>query len=199
MSADEREDGQMPRLQIIIASTRPGRVGLPVARWFEARAREHGAFEVEVVDLLERKLPFMDEPNHPRLAQYTHQHTKDWSAAVQAADAFVFVTPEYNHGLTAPLKNAIDFLHSEWQYKPVGFVSYGGVAGGTRAVQMLKQVVATLKMTPLFEAVTITFVARFIDDEGEFVPDEPLEQSVKPMLDELLRVSRALAALRAPA
>jgi NAD(P)H-dependent FMN reductase len=141
----------------------------------------------------------MDEPNHPRLAQYTHQHTKDWSAAVQAADAFVFVTPEYNYGLTAPLKNAIDFLHSEWQYKPVGFVSYGGVAGGTRAVQMLKQVVTTLKMTPLFEAVTITYVARFIDDEGEFVPDETLEQSVKPMLDELLRVSRALAALRAPA
>jgi NAD(P)H-dependent FMN reductase len=189
----------MPRLQIIIASTRPGRVGLPVARWFEAQARAHGAFEVEVVDLLERKLPFMDEPNHPRLAQYTHQHTKDWSAAVQAADAFVFVTPEYNYGLTAPLKNAIDFLHSEWQYKPVGFVSYGGVAGGTRAVQMLKQVVTTLKMTPLFEAVTITYVARFIDDEGEFVPDETLEQSVKPMLDELLRVSRALAVLRAPA
>jgi NAD(P)H-dependent FMN reductase len=189
----------MPRLQIIIASTRPGRVGLPVSRWFEARAREHAAFDVEVVDLLELDLPFMDEPNHPRLAQYTHQHTKDWSAAVQAADAFVFVTPEYNYGFTAPLKNAIDFLHSEWQYKPVGFVSYGGVAGGTRAVQMMKQVVTTLKMTPLFEAVTIPFVAQFLDDEGEFVPNEMLEQSVKPMLDELLRVSQALAGLRAPA
>jgi len=189
----------MPRLQIIIASTRPGRVGLPVGRWFEAQARAHGAFELELVDLLELKLPFMDEPNHPRLAQYTHRHTKEWSASVQAADAFVFVTPEYNYGFTAPLKNAIDFLHSEWQYKPVGFVSYGGVAGGTRAVQMLKQIVTTLKMTPVFEAVTIPFVAQFIDDEGEFLPNEMIEQSVKPMLDELLRVSAALAGLRAQA
>jgi NAD(P)H-dependent FMN reductase len=186
----------MLKLQIIIASTRPGRVGLPVGRWFDAQARAHGAFEVELVDLLELGLPFMDEPNHPRLAQYTHQHTKDWSAKVQAADAFVFVTPEYNYGFTAPLKNAIDYLHTEWQYKPVGFVSYGGVAGGTRAVQMLKQVVTTLKLTPVFEAVTVPFVAQFIDDEGDFVPNEMIVQSVRPMLDELLRVSEALAGLR---
>lgn len=187
----------MPRLQVVIASTRPGRVGLPVGRWFSGRARAHGAFEVEVADLLELDLPFMDEPNHPRLGQYTHQHTKDWSARVKAADAFAFVTPEYNYGLTAPLKNAIDFLHTEWQYKPVGFVSYGGVAGGTRAVQMLKLVVTTLKMTPLFEAVTVPFVAQFIDDEGEFVPSEMIDQSANAMLDELLRVSEALAVLRA--
>jgi NAD(P)H-dependent FMN reductase len=186
----------MPKLQIIIASTRPGRVGLPVGRWFDARAREHGAFDVELVDLLELDLPFMDEPNHPRLAQYNQRHTKEWSAKVHAADAFVFVTPEYNYGFTAPLKNAIDFLHAEWQYKPVGFLSYGGVAGGTRAVQMLKQIVTTLKMTPVFEAVTVPFVAQFIDDEGDFVPNEMIEQSVKPMLDELLRVSEALVALR---
>ena len=186
----------MPTLQILIASTRPGRVGLPVGRWLDARAREHGAFAVELVDLLELDLPFMDEPNHPRLAQYSQRHTKEWSAKVQAADAFVFVTPEYNYGFTAPLKNAIDFLHAEWQYKPVGFLSYGGVAGGTRAVQMLKQIVTTLKMTPVFEAVTVPFVAQFIDDEGDFVPNEMIEQSVKPMLDELLRVSEALVGLR---
>ncbi len=186
----------MPRLQIVIASTRPGRVGLPVGRWFDGQARAHGAFEVELVDLLELDLPFMDEPNHPRLGQYTHQHTKDWSARVKAADAFVFVMPEYNYSLTAPLKNAIDFLHQEWQYKPVGFVSYGGIAGGTRAVQMLKQVVTTLKLTPLSEAVTVPFVVQFIDDEGEFVPNEVIEQSAKAMLDELLRVSAALAVLR---
>ncbi len=186
----------MPRLQIIIASTRPGRVGLPVGRWFDARAREHGAFEVELVDLLELDLPLMDEPNHPRLSQYTQQHTKDWSAKVNAADAFVLITPEYNYGFTAPLKNAIDYLHSEWRYKPVGFVSYGGVAGGTRAVQMLKQILTTLKMTPVFEAVTVPFVAQFIDDDGGFVPNDMIEQSVKPMLDELLRVTEALAELR---
>jgi NAD(P)H-dependent FMN reductase len=187
----------MPRLQVVIASTRPGRVGLPVGRWFGGRARAHGAFEVEVADLLELDLPFMDEPNHPRLGQYTHQHTKDWSAKVKAADAFVFVTPEYNYGFTAPLKNAIDFLHTEWQYKPVGFVSYGGVAGGTRAVQMLKLVVTTLKMTPLLEAVTVPFVAQFIDDEGEFVPSEMIDQAANAMLDELVRVGEALAVLRA--
>ena len=185
-----------PKLLVVIASTRPGRVGLPVGRWFDGQVRAHGAFEVEVADLLEINLPFMDEPNHPRLGQYTHQHTKDWSATVKAADAFAFVTPEYNYSLTAPLKNAIDFLHTEWQYKPVGFVSYGGVSGGTRAVQMLKQVVTTLKMTPLPEAVSIPFVARFIDDEGDFVPDEMIEQSAQAMLSELLRVSEALAVLR---
>ena len=183
-------------LLIVIASTRPGRVGLPVGRWFESQAREHGAFEVQVADLLELDLPFMDEPNHPRLGQYTQEHTKEWAAKVGAADAFAFVMPEYNYGFTAPLKNAIDYLHSEWQYKPVGFVSYGGVSGGTRAVQMLKQVVTTLKLTPLFEAVTIPFVAQFIDDEGDFAPNEMIEQSGKAVLDELVRVSAALAVLR---
>jgi NAD(P)H-dependent FMN reductase len=186
----------MPRLQVVIGSTRPGRVGLPVGRWFAAHARAHGAFDVELVDLLELDLPFMDEPNHPRLGQYTHQHTKDWSAKVAAADAFVFVTPEYNYGLTAPLKNAIDFLHNEWLYKPVGFVSYGGVAGGTRAVQMLKLVLTTLKMTPLFEAVTVPFVAQFIDDEGGFIANDVIDQAADTMLDELLRVGQALAPLR---
>jgi NAD(P)H-dependent FMN reductase len=185
-----------PKLLVVIVSTRPGRVGLPVGRWFDAQARAHGAFEVEVADLLEIGLPFMDEPNHPRLRQYTHQHTKDWSATVDAADAFAFVMPEYNYSLTAPFKNAIDFLHNEWQYRPVGFVSYGGVSGGMRAVQMAKQVVTTLKMTPLPEAVTIPFVARFVDDEGDFVPDEPIEQAANVMLSELLRVSEALAVLR---
>jgi NAD(P)H-dependent FMN reductase len=189
----------MPTLQIIIASTRPGRVGLPVGQWFETRARAQGGFEVEVVDLAELKLPFMDEPNHPRLRKYTHQHTRDWSAKVDAADAFVFVMPEYNYGFNAPIKNAIDFLHVEWQYKPVGFVSYGGISAGTRAVQMLKQVVSTLKMTPLPEAVSIPFVAQFIDDEGEIKANEVMEQSADAMLVELVRVEQALRPLRSSA
>jgi NAD(P)H-dependent FMN reductase len=187
----------MPRLQIIIASTRPGRVGLPVAMWLEAQARAHGAFELDVADLAELDLPLMDEPNHPRLRQYTHQHTKDWSARVHSADAFVFVMPEYNYGFNAPLKNAIDFLHYEWHYKAVGFVSYGGVAAGTRAVQMIKQVVTALKMTPLFEAVSIPFVAQFIDDEGEVQANETMEKAAGAMLDELVRVTDALTPLRA--
>jgi NAD(P)H-dependent FMN reductase len=128
----------MATLQIIIASTRPGRAGLPIGQWFHERALGHGGFDIDLVDLADLNLPFMDEPSHPRLRRYTHQHTRDWSARVEAADAFVFVTPEYNHGFNAPLKNAIDYLHDEWRHKPVGFVSYGGVAAGTRAVQMLK-------------------------------------------------------------
>jgi NAD(P)H-dependent FMN reductase len=185
-----------PKLLIVIASTRPGRVGLPVGRWFEAHARAHGAFEVEVADLAEIALPFMDEPNHPRLRQYTHKHTKDWSATVDAADAFALVMPEYNFGFTAPLKNAIDYLHMEWVYKPVGLVSYGGISAGTRAAQMIKQVLSTLKMYPLPEAVSIPFVAKFIDDEGVLQPNEVMEQAATAMLDETLRMAGALKGLR---
>jgi NAD(P)H-dependent FMN reductase len=179
------------KLMILIASTRPGRVGLPVAEWFERIAREHGSFEVEVADLLELDLPMMDEPNHPRFRDYTKQHTKDWSAQVAAADAFAFVMPEYNYGFNAPLKNAIDYLHFEWQYKPVGFVSYGGISAGTRAVQMLKQVVTTLKMTPLPEAVSIPFVAQFLDDDRVVQANETMEQAARAVLDELARVAPA--------
>jgi NAD(P)H-dependent FMN reductase len=186
----------MPTLQIIIASTRPGRVGLPVAQWFAARASKHGAFEIDLADLLEIGLPFVDEPNHPRLRQYTQQHTRDWSARVDAADAFAIVLPEYNYSMPATIKNAIDFLHFEWQYKPVGLVSYGGVSAGTRSAQVLKQVLSTLKMFPLAEAVSIPFVHQFIDDEGELQPNETMEKAADAMLDELVRVEAALRPLR---
>jgi NAD(P)H-dependent FMN reductase len=186
----------MPRLSIIIASTRPGRVGLPVAEWFRDQAIDHGGFEVEVVDLAEVNLPLLDEPNHPRFRQYVHQHTKDWSAIVDSSDAFVIVMPEYNYGFNAAIKNAIDYLHHEWTYKPVGFVSYGGVSAGTRAVQMLKQVVTTLKMTPVPEAVSIPFVTQFIDEDGKVQANEVMETSAKAMLDELLRFESALHPLR---
>jgi NAD(P)H-dependent FMN reductase len=192
-------DSRKPRLYVIIASTRPGRRGLPVGQWAYERATRHGALEVELVDLAEVALPFMDEPNHPRLHQYTHKHTMDWSNKIEAADAFVFVTPEYNYGMNAPLKNAIDYLHREWQYKPVGFVSYGGVAAGTRAVQMTKQVITTLKMTPLVESVPIPFVNQFFDDEDHFTPSDSIETAFTTMLNELVRVESALRPLRAPA
>ena len=189
----------MPKLAILIASTRPGRAGLPIAQWFRARAQAHARFEIELLDLAELNLPMMDEPNHPRLRRYTQQHTKDWSAMVEGFDAFVFVTCEYNNGYPAPLKNAIDYLHHEWHYKPVAFVSYGGVAAGTRSVQQLKQVVTTLKMTPLSEAVNIPFHTQFIDEEGAVQANEVMEQAADTMLDELLRTEAALRSLRVPA
>jgi NAD(P)H-dependent FMN reductase len=188
----------MPTLTIIVGSTRPGRAGQPIAEWFADRARTHAGFDVEVADLAEIGLPLLDEPNHPRLEQYTKQHTKDWSAIVDRADAVVFVTPEYNYGYPAALKNAIDFLHREWRDKPAGFVSYGGVAAGTRAVQQLKQVVTTLRMTPVFDSVNIPFHAQLIKD-GKFEATDLLNQAADTMLDELVRVEAALNQLRAPA
>jgi len=189
----------MPNLMVVIASTRPTRVGMAVGRWFVDRATEHRAFDIDLVDLAELDLPFMDEPEHPRFARYVHDHTKRWSARVKAADAFVFVTPEYNHGYNAPLKNAIDFLHHEWEYKPVGFVSYGGVAAGTRAVQQLKPVVAVLRMTPLSDAVYIPFVHQHLNQDRKFQPSDELETAATALLQALERYEAALRPLRAAA
>ena len=182
----------MPLLQIVVASTRPGRVGGRFGRWFEAEARRHGGFDVEYVDLAEVGLPFFDEPNHPKLGQYVHQHTKDWSATVSRADAFVIVAPEYNHGYSAVLKNALDFLHHEWADKAVGFVSYGGVASGTRAVQALKPVLVSLRMVPVVEAVNIPFQQQFLTDDGGVAPNQVMTDSAAAMLDELLRMTKLL-------
>jgi NAD(P)H-dependent FMN reductase len=185
-----------PTLLIVIASTRPGRVGLPIAEWFEERAVADDGFEVEIADLAAIDLPLMNEPKHPRRREYEHQHTKDWSARVEAADAFVFVHPEYNHGITAPLKNALDYLSQEWAYKPLGLVSYGSVSAGTRAAQMIKQVAVYLKLFTVAEAVSIPFVSRRIDDDGKFVPDEMVEKAAAGMLTELVRLEGALRPLR---
>jgi NAD(P)H-dependent FMN reductase len=187
----------MALLEVVIASTRPGRVGLPVAEWFVAHAVNHGGFDVEVADLAEIDLPLLDEPNHPRLRQYTKQHTLEWSARIERAGAFVFVTPEYNYGPTAALINAISYLNREWHYKPAGFVSYGGVSAGTRGVQVAKQVVTTLKIFALPEAVSIPFVQQFLDDDGRIQPNEIMTTSATAMLDELVRVEAALRPLRA--
>jgi NAD(P)H-dependent FMN reductase len=185
-----------PVLRIIIGSTRPGRVGPSVAAWITEKAIEHGGFDVQVTDLAELNLPMLDEPNHPRLRQYVHQHTWDWSAIVDASDAFIFVTPEYNYGFNAALKNAIDYVSSEWQNKAAGIVSYGGVAAGTRATQMLKQVLTALKIMPVPEAVNIPFVAQHLDEDKRFKSTELLDASATAMLDEVLRWTESLAPLR---
>jgi NAD(P)H-dependent FMN reductase len=184
-----------PQLLIVVASTRPGRVGRPVADWFRQVAVEHGGFQVEEVDLADLDLPLLDEPNHPRLQQYTQEHTRAWSATVGAADAFVFVTPEYNHSYPASLKNAVDYLHQEWRHKPLGFVSYGGLAGGTRSVQAFRLVASALMMYVANNLVNIAFVHSKIDD-GRFVEDKDVRAAADAMLDELLQLNVALSGLR---
>ncbi|MGH3195348.1 MAG: NADPH-dependent FMN reductase [Streptosporangiaceae bacterium] len=160
------------------------------------RARARGDFEVVATDLAELNLPMFDEPNHPRLHQYVHQHTKDWSAIVDRSDAFIFVIPEYNYGFNAATKNAIDYLNREWLNKPAGSVSYGAVAAGTRAAQMLKQVLSALKIVPVLDSVNIPFIREKLDEDGRLKPNEIMEQAAAAMLDELARWAGALRPLR---
>lgn len=183
------------RLQVVIASTRPGRAGKPIADWFLELARADDRFDVRVSDLAELALPMLDEPHHPRLRQYVHDHTWDWSRTVEAADAFVLVMPEYNHAFPASIKNAIDYLHDEWAHKPVGFVSYGGVSAGMRSVQMLKPVLSALKMIPLTEQVALANFFPFLSEDG-FAPGELAAEAATAMLQELSRTTAALRSLR---
>lgn len=188
-----------PRLLVVIASMRDGRVGKAVGDWFAGFATEHGAFEVAVADLKAIDLPLMTEPNHPRLKQYTQDKTWEWSRTVEAADAFVFVTPEYNFVAPAPLINAIDYLVQEWAYKPAGLVSYGGVSGGLRAAQSIKPLITSMNMMPVKEAVTIQFVSSRVNDDGRFEPIDSHVSSGTAMLDALARWEAAMRTLRAPA
>ncbi|MGH2908224.1 MAG: NADPH-dependent FMN reductase [Solirubrobacteraceae bacterium] len=186
----------MPTLLTIIASTRPGRVGLPVGEWFHERAVAHGGFDCTLVDLAVLRLHLLDEPKHPRLREYTKEHTRAWSRTVAAADAVVLVTSEYNYGYPAALKNAIDYLHHEWRHKAVGFVSYGGVAAGTRAVQQLKTVVGAVGMYPGQIAVNLPFVQQFLGEGGTVQANDVMLQAADGMLDELLALDGALRTLR---
>lgn len=185
------------KLHTIIASTRPGRVGPSVATWFNEFAAEHGKFDPVLVDLADFNLPIFDEPEHPRLRNYHHAHTKAWSESVAEADAFVFVTPEYNFGPTPALLNALNYLVAEWQYTPAGFVSYGGVSGGLRAVQLTKQVLTTFKMMPVTEGVPMPMVFQNIEN-GKLKPAEIYKTSATAMLDELHKWAEALKSLRTP-
>lgn len=186
----------MPKLYVIAVSTRPNRAGFPLVQWAFDLAKAHGGFDVELVDLRDAGLPLFDEPNHPRLQQYAHEHTKRWSAKIGAADAFIFVTPEYNHGTPPSLINALDYLVHEWAFKPVGFVSYGGPAGGTRAVQMIKPMLVALKMMPLVESVMVPLFTHSIDANQVFQPSELQVSHAKAMLDALAKWISVLGALR---
>lgn len=184
------------KLHVVICSTRPGRIGPKVATWFAQAAGAHGGFDVELVDLADFDLPVFDEPKHPRLGDYQHEHTKKWAASVSAADAFVFVTPEYNYFPPVALVNAVTYLAKEWAYKPAAFVGYGGISGALRAIQAAKPLLTTLRVMPIPEAVPVPVVGQYIGEDGVFRPSDPIAAGVKPMLDELARWTAALKPLR---
>ncbi|MFK0159627.1 NADPH-dependent FMN reductase [Streptomyces sp. NPDC090499] len=183
----------MPRpcLKVVIGSTRPGRRGPAIASWFHRLATRHSGFDPHLVDLADLRLPLLDEPHPPQRGRYQHEHTRRWSAIADAADAYAFVVPEYNHSYNAATKNALDYLAREWRDKPVAFVSYGGVSGGTRAVQALIPVVTALGMLPLPGAVHIPGIRQLCTPEGTFTSSPGLDESAVGVLDELLRITGA--------
>ncbi|MBK4348795.1 NADPH-dependent FMN reductase [Lacisediminihabitans changchengi] len=182
----------MNTIMIIVGSVRPGRLGLPIAKWVEKAALGAGTFDIDFVDLAELALPFMDEPNHPRMQQYTHQHTREWSARVAAANGFIFVAPEYNHSYSPALKNALDYLAVEWWRKPAGFVTYGGVSAGTRGVVGLEPVLGILGLVRVGAELEIPLFnePRFVD--GEFVPTDKEQTILSKMLHELESLTESL-------
>lgn len=187
-------------LQVITVSTRQGRQGHAVATWFTDFARQHSQFEIEPVDLAEVALPLFDEARHPRLGQYEHEHTKAWSAIVNRADAFVFVTPEYNYSTPPSLINALDYLFQEWAFKPAGFVSYGGMSGGLRSVQTAKLTLTSLRVMPIPEGVALPMFNQHISKEtGVFDPGSQFDQAGIAMLTALHRWAEALKTLRVTA
>ena len=183
-------------LNIVIGSTRPGRVGPVVAQWITEAAFEHGMFNVELIDLADFGLPLLDEAAHPKAQQYVHEPTKRWSASVASADAFLFVTPEYDYFAPAALVNAVQTLMLEWFYKPAGIVSYGGISGGLRSAQVLRQLLGNVNMHALPQVVPVPNFPQFIDDDGVFRPNQPMRDGLINLLDELHKWAEALKVLR---
>ena len=186
----------MPQqLAVIVCSTRPGRIGPAIADWFATIARSDAAFDVDLIDLVDHRIPIYDEPHHPASARYEHEHTRRWSTRVNAAEAFVFVMPEYNAGPPPSLLNALNFLYREWTYKPAAFISYGGISGGLRAVQSVKPILTALRMFPIVEGVVAPMVHAQLAD-GRFTASDHQVHAASETLRELHRVSSALKVLR---
>lgn len=185
------------RVAIIAGSTRPGRKADAVAAWVHGIAADRDDATFEVVDIADHALPLLDESMPPMAGRYEHAHTRAWAATIDAFDAYVFVTPEYNHSTSAALKNAIDFLFAEWNDKAAGFVAYGA-AGGTRAVKHLRLILAELKVAGVRSDVTLSLDTDWQDytDPSSFTPHKDHADSLAAMLDELVAWSTALKTVR---
>jgi NAD(P)H-dependent FMN reductase len=184
----------MIKVAIIVGSTRPGRKAEDVAKWVLGLAQKRADADYEIVDIADFALPLLDEPVPPSMGQYSKPHTKAWAAKIAAFDAFVFVTPEYNHGTSAALKNALDFLYAEWNNKAAGFVSYGS-AGGARAVESLRLVMAELQIADVRAQVMLSLFTDF-ESFTTFKPHAHHEKSVANMLDQLVSWGTAMKTLR---
>lgn len=176
----------MVKIGIIVGSTRPGRFGTQPANWLNELASKREDAEFELIDLAELDLPLLDEAAPPMMNQYSKDHTKQWSETVSGLDGFVFVTPEYNHSFPAALKNAIDFIFYEWNYKPVSFLSYGSAAGGARAVEHLRAIAAEMKMYDIREQVMLHSYWSDLNENGEYQFSDEHEKSATEMLDQLV-------------
>lgn len=186
---------QMLRIATVIGSTRPGRVGESVARWVHDLAQRRDDAQFELIDIRRFDLPLLDEPVPASMGQYSKPHTKKWAETIDTFDGFVFVTPEYNHGTSGALKNALDFLYAEWNDKVAGFVGYGS-AGGTRAVESLRLVMAELQVATVRNQVALSLFTDF-EDMTEFKPHPRNEESVADMLDQLIAWGGAMKDVRA--
>jgi len=187
----------MPRIGIILGSTRPNRNGEQVARWVLELASQREDAEFELVDLRDYPLPHLDEPMPASFGQYANDHTKAWAQKIASFDGFVIVTPEYNHSTSGVLKNAIDFLYAEWNNKAVGFVSYGGV-GGARAAEHLRLVAGELQMADVRQQVALSLITEF-ENFSVFKPGAYNVDALHTMLNQVIAWSTALAPLRSPA
>jgi NAD(P)H-dependent FMN reductase len=184
----------MIKTAIILGSTRPNRNGEAVARWVYEIAKKRTDSQFELVDIKDFNLPLLDEPVPPAMGQYSQPHTKAWAAKIDSFDAYVFVTPEYNHGTCGALKNALDYLYKEWNNKSAGFVSYGS-AGGARAVEQLRTVMAELQIADVRAQVMLSLFTDF-ENFSVFKPDQRHENSVNSMLDQVISWGGAMKTLR---
>lgn len=184
----------MLRVAIILGSTRPERVGEAVARWTYEIAKKRTDAEYELVDIKAYDLPLLDEPVPPSLGKYSHEHTKRWAAKIDSFDAYVFVTPEYNHGISGALKNGIDYLYKEWNNKAAGFVGYGS-AGGVRAVESLRLVMGELQIADVRAQVMLSLYTDF-ENFSVFKPAPHQERTLATVLDQVVAWGGAMKSLR---